>query len=113
MGYETRHWQMYNVLRRAFGLMLLLNSAGFLANAAAALLGVGRLGALPNRGTIVLVSLATSAGTGAIGVAVCRLRTYRPDLGDAAWWSGREAQYEAARRPPEPRSWWTGEPRDG
>src|SRR5690349_14342186 len=47
-----------------------------------------------------------------VGLYLCRLRTYRPDLGDVSWWAGKAGGYAAGRtRPGPPRSWLTGEPR--
>ena len=112
MAYEVWHWRTYNVNRRLGGLMFLLVGVGFVLTGLCALLDVGPAAWAELGPGQAVMYLAVGTGCLAAGAAVCRLRTYRPDLGDVSWWAGKAGGYEPGRsRPGPPRSWWTGDPR--
>ena len=105
MSYEAWHWRVYNVLRRLFSLGVVAVGVGSCASAASQLLmptpGDGSPTAWFAIGVVLVVA----------GVALCRLRSFRPDLGDAYWWERIFGSPETVdRQPTGHRSWWTGDP---
>ncbi len=86
MSYETWHWRIYNVMRRSMiAVLTILAGISFVGDGT----GLGeKLGIMdmepgPPRSTwdsagVTLLGIALLA----MGIHLCRLRTYRPDLGD-------------------------------
>jgi len=110
MGYETWHWRVYNIYRRLFGLLAVLGGVGFFATGLLEGLGLMR----PWFGDGAWVAALLGIPILLLGLALCRRRTYRPDLGDVSWLAGKAAgiAYDTPRSAA-PRSWWTGDPKTG
>jgi hypothetical protein len=113
MSYAAFHWRVYNILRRVIAMMTLIVGAAFVGDRSGCAHAVGIMGAGPPRS--ILASTATllrGLALVALGVRLCRLRTYRPDLGDTSWWAGKSGVHvSGATRSGPPRVWLTGDPR--
>ena len=89
MSYATRHWRIFNVLARVFGLGSIFT--GFIAAAS----GVSAALHPPAPNELGVVGCSVMAAfLLTIGVLFLRVRPYRPDV------MSQEAS-----------SWWTGEPK--
>jgi hypothetical protein len=105
-NWGTRYWRVFNVLVRTLGLVALTAGAGFI------LWGAGRMLQLEfirMEQATALIILPVGLLVAALGAAILRAPTYRPDLGDMIWQfdpSGSKSRRAASSR----RSWWTGEP---
>lgn len=115
MSYERRHWRTYNVLRRVFAIGMVLAGAVFVGDGTGCAVAVGMMDPEGPRSGLASARYAVLGLTLlAVGLRLCRLRTYRPDLGDVSWWAGKAGGYEGGRtRPGPPRSWLTGDARPG
>ena len=94
---------MFNVLVRALGLTALVAGAVFTVLGAVRIMQLGTAA----EGTPGVVILLVGLLVAALGAAVLRAPTYRPDLGDASW---RFDPFGSKSRSPSKRSWWTGDP---
>jgi hypothetical protein len=110
MSYETQHWRLVNVLRRLFGLGALLCGATVALNGVVLL--ARSSGAVNVDGTLTtawwpkLLSVIAGIVFVGLGLFCVRSKTYRPDLGDSAWFaSPQDARGETRGG----RNWWTGD----
>jgi hypothetical protein len=112
-SYESWHWRVFNVGRRLTGLMAILNGAIFAIWGGSLLLrpqstmdvqGMPTAAIGPKLGMMVVGILAV-----VLGVLLVRVRTYRPDLGDASWFIEPQV---ARRQLRSGRNWWTGDRKD-
>ena len=105
MSYEVWHWRLYNVLLR-------LLSLGVVAVGIASCVGGIAEILMPTYGNpSPLVGFAIGLGLLAVGLALCRLRAFRPDLGDGPAWIVKLVGYEPRQDDRVGhRSWWTGDP---
>ena len=111
-SYESRHWRVFNVIRRLTGLLATFNGAVLAIWGASLLLrpertidvqGVPSAAIWPK-----LVTLVVGIVAGVLGVLLVRARTYRPDLGDTSWFVEPQV---ARRQLRSGRNWWTGDPK--
>jgi hypothetical protein len=102
-GYQRWHFSVFNIVVRLFGLAATFASLVFLGWG---LYFTARPEAAEGYGTTLVSPAGDSFGVailiGAIGVACLLSRPYRPDLGDAAWSTGRGSSERTRRH------WWTG-----
>jgi hypothetical protein len=107
MSYETAHWRAFNRFVRAFGLVALFVGVCLVWSSITRCWNGTCQPARADapRPAEAVAMFVVGLGAIAMGVALVRVRPYRPDLGDDAF--GRPTQYQAS---PE-RQWWTGDPR--
>jgi hypothetical protein len=108
MSWRDSYWRGFNVLVRVVGLL------AFLAGALWAVWGtmrIFRLGVREIEGMMPgVVLLAAGILAAALGAAMLRAATYRPDLGDVSWQFDPFGS-KSRGAPGSGRSWWTGDPR--
>ena len=109
--FSSGYWRAYNVLRRFVGLWFAV------LGTAMALEGVWwalRPESFPAEPATSLAERLAVAAAGAvaaaIGVAVLRAPSFRPDLGDVLWIAAPQ-EWRAQRAHRRERAWWTGDPR--
>jgi hypothetical protein len=105
-NWVIRYWRVFNILVRDLGLAALLSGGGYIVWGTMRML---QREFITIEAAASLVILPVGLLVAAIGWAILRAPTYRPDLGDALW------QFDpfgakARRSLPSKRSWWTGEP---
>ena len=103
----TRYWRVFNILVRDLGLAALLSGAGFIVWGTLRML---EREFITIEGAASIVILPVGLLVAAIGWAILRAPTYRPDLGDALWGFDPIGAKARQSSPPK-RSWWTGEPK--
>jgi hypothetical protein len=104
-SWETRYWRVFNVSVRALGLVALWAGAVFIVWGTARML---QMEFIRMEETPRLAILAVGLLVAALGWAILRAPTYRPDLGDASC-KFEPFGTKARRSSPARRSWWTGE----
>ena len=104
-SWGTWYWRVFNVSVRALGLVALLYGAVFIVWGAARMVQLEfiRMEEAPS-----LVILPVGLLVAALGAAILRAPTYRPDLGDVSWRFDPFGA-KARRSSPSKRSWWTGD----
>jgi hypothetical protein len=107
MAYPTWHWRIVSVMRRCFGLMACAAGTVFLLGPLLQRLG-WMDGLLMSGSDYTPFALVGVVALG-VGIYTCRKPSFRPDLGDQAWWSdhtgGPIPQAPSERSA---RGWWTG-----
>lgn len=97
------HWGAVNAMSRIMGLVALIGGCISAIQALLALSGViPRLRHNATQGQIV-IGLVVSLAVFTLGALLCRVRTFRPDLGDRVRWLGKRNDGKDQSR-----SWWTG-----
>jgi hypothetical protein len=105
-SWGTRYWRVFNILVRDLGLTALLSGAGFTVWGTMRML---EREFITIEGAVSIAILPVGLLVAAIGWAILRAPTYRPDLGDKLW-GFDPLGAEARQSSPPKRSWWTGEP---
>ena len=109
MSYATWHWRVYNVQRRLFGVAACLAGTTFLL--APLFLRIGWMRDESPSPTPTIAHVIAGALVLSLGVYLCRKPTFRPDLGDVAFWTDHTGSAIPAQPPRGRRSWWTGDQR--
>ena len=86
-SWETRYWRVFNVSVRALGLVTLLAGAVFAVWGTMRMVKLDYI-RLEEASSLVILPIGLLAA--ALGAALLRTSTHRPDLGDVSWRSYRE-----------------------
>lgn len=105
--YKRVHWRAFNVAARLFGLAALIVAIALLWSGIYMTVhpesqSDAELAGFPP----MLVYGLSALSSAAIGLAILRVRTYRPDLGDAFLTSKSTGLTSGTKR-----NWWTGDPK--
>lgn len=104
-NWYTTYWRVFNILVRAFGLVTLVAGTGFIIWGAARIVVFGAIPVLASPLWVLpLVGLLAAA----LGIAILRGPTYRPDLGDV-FWQFDPYGTKTQQLFPAGRAWWTGD----
>jgi hypothetical protein len=104
-SWETTYWRVFNILVRALGLVALLCGIVYIVWGTVRML---QMDFIQREAASSLAILPVGLLVAALGAAIIRAPTYRPDLGDV---SLRFDPLGAKTRQSSPskRSWWTGD----
>jgi hypothetical protein len=105
-NWASKYWRVFNILVRDLGLASVIGGAGFIIWGTLRML---EREFITIEGAVSIAILPVGLLVGAIGWAILRAPSYRPDLGDALW--GFDPFGDKLRGSSRAeRSWWSGEP---